>query len=73
MREIWRFFTGEEIPVCVEGAKGVHLVAKRRPDGRLSVLVNNMRGGATGTFALRVCGEVREMSLAAYAAEEFGF
>ena len=38
VREIWRFFTGEDIPVCAKGACGVHLLAKRRTDGALAVL-----------------------------------
>ena len=71
IREIWRFFTGEDIPVCLEGVKGVHLIAKRRPDGRLAVLVNNMRGGAVGPFTAIVSGKPRMMALAAYAAEYF--
>lgn len=70
VREIWRFFTCEEIPACLEGVKGVHLIAKRRPDGRLAVLVNNMRGGAVGPFALCVRGEIHEMALAAYSASD---
>lgn len=60
VREIWKFFTGEEIPVCLEGAKGVHLLAKRRPDGALAVLVNNMRGEMSGRFEL-MFGETRRM------------
>ena len=66
VREIWRFFTGEEIPVCIEGAKGVHLLAKRRPDGSLAVLVNNMRSGAVGPFSVFVSSTSRKMALAAY-------
>ena len=66
VREIWRFFTGEEIPVCIEGAKGVHLLAKRRPDGSLAVLVDNMRAGAVGPFSMCVSGVSRMMALAAY-------
>jgi hypothetical protein len=69
--EIWRFFTGEEIPVRIEGARGVHLLAKRRADGSLAVLVNNMRGGAVGPFAVYVAGVPRTMALAAYSAAAF--
>ena len=35
VRDIWRFFTGKEIPVCVEHG---NIIAKRRPDGSLAVL-----------------------------------
>jgi hypothetical protein len=34
VRDIWRFFTGEEIPAC--SARG-NIIAKRRPDGILAV------------------------------------
>ena len=40
--EVWRFFTGADLPAVLSGARGVHLLAKRRPDGTLAVLVNNM-------------------------------
>ena len=38
VRDIWRFFTGEEIPVCAEHG---NIIAKRRPDGTLAVLKVN--------------------------------
>ena len=66
MREIWKFFTGKEIPVCLEGAKGLHLMAKRRPDGSLTILVNNMRGGAVGPFTVHHRGSSRILALPAY-------
>ena len=66
VREIWRFFTGEDIPVCIEGAKGVHLLAKRRPDGSLAVLVDNMRAGAVGPFTVQIPGSSCNMALATY-------
>ena len=61
--EIWRFFTGEEIPVRLVGARGVHLLAKRKPDGSLAVLVNNMRGGAVGPFTVMVGGTPKVLAL----------
>ena len=72
VREMWRFFTGEELPVCLEGARGVHLLAKRRPDGSLAVLVNNMRGGAAGPFTLHVRNSSRSMALEAHGCRAFG-
>ena len=66
VREIWRFFTGEDIPICLEGAHGAHLLAKRRADGTLAVLVNNMRAGAVGPFVMSVSGTSRSMALSAY-------
>ena len=66
VRAIWKFFTGKEIPIYVEGAKGLHLLAKRRPDGSMAVLVNNLRGGAVGPFALSVSGTLRLLALLAY-------
>ena len=66
VRAIWKFFTGKEIPVCIEGAKGLHLMAKRRPDGSMAVLVNNLRGGAVGPFTLSVSGTSRRLALPAY-------
>ena len=66
VREIWRFFTGKHIPVCLAGARGVHLIAKRRPDGSLAVLANNMRGGAVGPFTVNVPGASYDMALPAY-------
>ena len=66
VRAIWKFFTGKEIPVCVEGAKGLHLMAKHCPDGSLAVLVNNLRGGAIGPFTLSVFGTSRLLALPAY-------
>ena len=66
VREIWRFFTGDELPACVVGARGVHLLAKRRPNGSLAILVNNMRGGAVGPFSVYVSGTARMMALPAY-------
>jgi hypothetical protein len=38
VRDIWRFFTGEDIPVCAEHG---NIIAKRRPDGTLAVLQVN--------------------------------
>ena len=38
VRDIWRFFTGEEIPVCAEHG---NIIAKRRPDSTLAVLKVN--------------------------------
>ena len=66
VREIWRFFTGKDIPVCIAGARGVHLIAKRRPDGSLAVLANNTRGGAVGPFTVNVPGASYDMALPAY-------
>ena len=66
VREIWRFFTGEELPVHVTRAHGVHLLAKRRPDGSLAILLNNMCEKATGSFTVFVNGIPRQMSLEAY-------
>lgn len=66
VREIWRFFTGKDIPVCLAGARGVHLMAKRRPDGSLVVLANNTRGGAVGPFAVNILGASYGMALPAY-------
>ena len=71
VREIWRFFTGEELPVCVAGARGVHLLAKRRPDGSLAILLNNTREEAAESFTVSVNGAPRQMSLAAYGAAFF--
>ena len=66
VREIWRFFSGEELPVYVTGVHGVHLLAKRRPDGSLAILLSNMREEATGSFTVSVNGVPRQMSLEAY-------
>ena len=66
VREIWKFFTGKDIPVCLAGARCVHLIAKRRPDGSLVVLANNTRGGAVGPFAVNVPGASYGMALPAY-------
>lgn len=66
VREVWKFFTGREIPVCLTGAKGVHLLAKRRPDGALAVLANNVRGEAVGPFSLRVNGSSLTLTLPSY-------
>ena len=66
VREIWRFFTGEQLPVCIADAKCVYLLAKRRADGTLAILVNNMRGGAVGPFKLYVGGTSRSMAISAY-------
>ena len=66
VREIWRFFTGDEIPACLSGVRGVHLIAKRRPDGSLAVLVNNMRGGAVGPFTATVGGISKTVALPAW-------
>jgi hypothetical protein len=38
VRDIWRFFTGEEIPVYAEHG---NIIAKRRPDGTFAVLKVN--------------------------------
>jgi hypothetical protein len=37
IRDIWRFFTGEEIPAC---DKSGNIIAKRRPDGSLAMLAH---------------------------------
>ncbi len=37
LREIWRFFTGDEIPVCQDGPERGNIIAKRRPDGSIAV------------------------------------
>lgn len=66
VREIWRFFTGQEIPIRLTGARGVHLLAKRRPDGALAVLVNNMRETTAGPFDIFVSGKPRSMTLKGY-------
>lgn len=68
VRAIWRFFTGEEIPVCLTEAKGVHLLAKRRADGTLAVLLNNMRGESVGPFTLTINGVSQRLTLPAYGA-----
>jgi hypothetical protein len=41
-------------------------MAKRRPDGSLAILVNNLRGGAVGPFTLSVSGTSRLLALPAY-------
>ncbi len=66
VREIWTFFTGRDIPVCLTDAKGVHLLVKRCPDGDLAILANNMRGEAVGPFTLRVNGSSQTLSLPSY-------
>ena len=66
VREIWRFFTCEEIPACLSGVRGVHLLAKRRPDGSLAAIVNNMRGGAVGPFTVTVGGISKVVALPAW-------
>lgn len=66
VREIWRFFTGQEIPIRLAGARGVHLLTKRRPDGALAVLVNNMRGATDGPFDIFVSGKPCSMTLMGY-------
>ena len=38
VRDIWRFFTGGEIPAFRDGAKRGGIIAKRRPDGTLAIL-----------------------------------
>jgi hypothetical protein len=69
--EIWRFFTGEELPVYLAGAHGIHLLAKCRPDGSLAILLNNTCEEATRSFAVSVNGVPRQMSLAAYGSAFF--
>lgn len=64
--EIWRFFTGRDLPVRVSGAIGVHLIAKRRPDGTVVALVNNMTDKATTPFSVTAGGAARTMTLPAY-------
>ena len=66
VREIWRFFTGQEIPIRLTGARGVHLLAKRRPDGALAVLVNNMHETTAGPFDVFVSGKPRSVTLKGY-------
>ena len=69
--EIWRFFTGGDLPVRITGAKGLHLMAKLRKDGKLAVLVNNMRGDASGSFSIFISGKPRRIDLAPYASTAF--
>ena len=69
--EIWRFFTGGDLPVRITGAKGLHLMAKLRKDGKLAVLVNNMRGDASGSFSISISGKPRRIDLAPYASTAF--
>jgi len=66
--EIWRFFTGNELPVRVAGAKGVHMIAKRRPDGSLAVLLNNTKGKAAGPFEVFVDGKPQTVAIPACSA-----
>ena len=64
--EIWRFFTDRDMPARVSGARGVHLIAKRRPDGTVVALVNNMTDKATQPFKMTAGGAARTMALPAY-------
>lgn len=64
--EAWRFFTGGEIPVRLVGAKGVHLLAKRRRDGSLAVLLNNTSGAPSGPFTVVVGGVPRTVDIPGY-------
>ena len=41
VRDIWRFFTGEDIPACRDETKTGGIIAKRRPDGTLAILETN--------------------------------
>ena len=54
------------MPARVSGARGVHLIAKRRPDGTVVALVNNMTDKATQPFKMTAGGAARTMALPAY-------
>lgn len=64
--EIWKFFTGTELPVRVDARDGVYLIAKERPDGRLALLVENMRKAPSGRFTLSVRGQAETLELPAW-------
>ena len=55
--EIWKFFTGKDIPFLVSGAHGLHMIAKERSDGTPVALVNNMTEDAVGPFTVTIHGK----------------
>lgn len=64
--EIWRFFTGTDLPVRLEAGAGVYLLAKERPDGTFAVLVCNMRGEESGPIRVVAGGRSRSLTLAGW-------
>ena len=61
--EIWKFFTGKDIPFLVSGAHGLHMIAKERSDGTAAVIVNNMTERETGPFTVTIHGKTTVLKL----------
>ena len=61
--EIWKFFTGKDLPFQVSGAHGLHMIAKERSDGTPVALVNNMTENDVGPFTVTIHGKSTVLTL----------